>query len=92
MMDCTFIIAYMCAALLSGTLSAFIVILMHKWGLVELMQTRGPRLLSEMARCDFCLSFWTSLVLAAIACMVSGRPEALALPVFSCVISRYLLQ
>lgn len=50
-------------AIISG-LSAFILILMQKWGIIEWLQVHGWEYISRAANCDFCLSWWVSLVVA----------------------------
>lgn len=44
--------------------AAFIILLLKKWGVVEWLQVHGSNLVSQMANCDFCLSWWTSLSVA----------------------------
>lgn len=44
--------------------AAFIILLLKKWGVVEWLQVHGSNLVSQMANCDFCLSWWTSLLVA----------------------------
>ena len=43
--------------------SAFIILLAMKLGIIEWMQTHGDVFISEMAKCNFCLSFWVGMVL-----------------------------
>lgn len=52
--------------------SAFLVILSDKWGIRTAMQVKGPKIISKMANCDFCICFWTSVGLAVIAAALSG--------------------
>lgn len=51
--------------------------------------TRG--LLQEMLKCDFCLGFWTSLILSIIVLAVLGNWWILFAPVFTTPIIRFLL-
>lgn len=56
-------------------LSAFALSLLIKWEVVEWLQVHGTDLVSRMANCGFCLSWWTcvlvSVMLAVFSCDVS---------------------
>lgn len=54
--------------------AAFILTLLYKWEIVEYIQVRGGRLLSEMAKCDFCLSWWTCVAVVAVLVLL-GKVE-----------------
>ena len=53
--------------------AAFAILLMDKIGFREEVQVRAPRLISEMFSCDFCLSWWTCLVMASVIALLDGN-------------------
>lgn len=79
------------AAVLVALCAAFLLTLAGKWGLLEWIQAHGCRPLSEMARCGFCLSFWTGLALSAVPLCMTGDWLMLTIPVFSAPVTRMLL-
>lgn len=71
--------------------AAFFILLISKMGLRDEVIARAPKLISEMFSCDFCLSFWTSLVLAIAMAIVLNKADILVIPVLSTPIIRSLL-
>ena len=54
----------------------FMTTLWHKCILTgEWLQVRGCGLVSEMASCDFCLSWWTCVLMCGIGWLVTGSVE-----------------
>ena len=47
-------------------LAAFVVLMLKKIGVIEAGQIYGGRLISELCRCDFCLSWWACLFIAVV--------------------------
>lgn len=81
-----------CAAcVLVALLAAWGLTLLRKWGAIERMQVRGCDLVSRLASCDFCLSWWAGVAVSVIAATVLGEWELLAAPFFSTMITRALL-
>lgn len=74
-----------------GCVAAFFVTLAKKWGIVEQIQMRGNEFFSEMARCDFCLSWWTCCVLTLLYVFATGNIDMIYMPFVGTMISRYLL-
>lgn len=74
-----------------GLVAAFFVTLAKKWGIVEQIQMRGNEFFSEMARCDFCLSWWTCCVLTLLYVLATGNVDMIYMPFVGTMISRYLL-
>lgn len=68
---------FVCYTFVVATTSAFILILLGKWGVIEYMQVRGWRLFSKMAQCNFCLSWWCCLALALVLAVASERIDML---------------
>ena len=71
--------------------SAFIILLAMKVGIIEWMQVHGDKFISELAKCNFCLSFWTgTLLFVGVACWYDN-PLFLFGGVLSCPLTRFLL-
>lgn len=85
------IMRFAAVAVLVALCAAFLLTLAGKLGVLEWIQAHGCRLLSEMARCGFCLSFWAGLALSAVLLCVTGDWLMLTIPVFSAPITRMLL-
>lgn len=58
-----------------GCVAAFLLLLAYKWDIVERMQVEGNEFVSKMAHCDFCMSWWLSVILTGIimACLNDWR-------------------
>lgn len=78
-------------SVVTGLLAAFFITLARKWGVVEMMQVRGSELISEMAHCDFCLSWWACVVITLIYLLVTGDCDMVWMPFLGTMISRFLL-
>lgn len=70
--------------------SAFVILLMGKTGVRDGVIAKAPALVSKLFSCDFCLSFWTSVVIVAAAIAVTGDISLAAVPIFSTPITRIL--
>jgi len=46
--------------------ATFILLFIQKIGVREWVQIHGPKLISKLFNCDFCLSFWICVVLSII--------------------------
>lgn len=71
---------------------AFSILFIQKIGLRDRVETFGPKLISQLFSCDFCLAFWFS-VLASFIFYIFGvvGPEALYLPFLAAPLIRILL-
>lgn len=74
-----------------GCVAAFFITLAKKWGIVEQMQVRGNDLISEMAHCDFCLSWWACVVLTIVYVFVTGEVDMVYIPFIGTMVSRFLI-
>mgnify|MGYP006923363772 CR=1 FL=1 len=81
----------LCVSVVVACVVAFLLLLAHKVGIVEYMQVHGDKIISKMAQCDFCLSFWLSVFLMVAIVWVTGDCELILLPVVSTPIARRLL-
>ena len=71
--------------------SAFLLLLAYKWGIVEWLQVHGGAIVSKMANCDFCLSWWVNVVLSVILFAVTLDVTVLAIPFVSTMLTRKLI-
>lgn len=76
---------------IAATLSAYLLILAAKWKVVEWMQVRGWKWLSDLANCDFCLSWWINVVVCIVAWLVMGDVLWLVVPFFATMLTRKLI-
>ena len=84
-----------CQAIIVALIAAFIILFLGKTGLRtkfrDFNDEIGITVLADMLDCDFCLSFWTCLVIATLLWVLFGyKPDFLVL---FCAppITRYLL-
>lgn len=71
--------------------AAFIILLLKKLGFVEWMQVHGDKITSQLFGCDFCMSFWTAMLLCAVICAFNDDARMMIVPLFSTPLTRYLL-
>lgn len=74
-----------------GCIAAFFITLGKKWGIVEYLQVHGSELISEMAHCDFCMSFWVCVVLSLFYALGTGDVMFIGIPFVGTMVSRFLL-
>lgn len=70
--------------------AAFALLLLKKWGIIEWLQVHGNDLISKMANCDFCLSWWTCLVVAIVAAILAQDPLCILTAVMATPLTRKL--
>lgn len=70
--------------------AAFALLLLKKWGIIEWLQVHGNDLISKMANCDFCLSWWTCLVVATVAAILAQDPLCILTAVMATPLTRKL--
>jgi len=75
-----------------SALSAFILTLLTKWGVVEYVQIHGNKFFSKMFSCNFCLSWWINVLLTAVlVALTNGNFELAILPFINTCITKKLL-
>lgn len=74
-----------------GSTTAFIIILIKKLGIRDIIISRAPKLFSQLFDCDFCLSFWISVIFVIILVYINKDISMLIIPFLSTPISRFLL-
>lgn len=84
-------------SLFVGLISAFIILLTAKVGITEWVQVHGSKLISELFSCQFCLSFWTGVLISCILLIfitfTGGylQPLYVFIPICSTPITRMIL-
>ena len=78
-------------SILIASASAFGILLIGRLGLRDEIVMRAPRLISQLFECDFCLSFWVSLILAVILALVLPDASILITPLISTPLTRILI-
>ena len=76
---------------LVASLSAFIVIILHKTRIIDGLSKSTNSYLYKLSQCNFCLSFWVSLVISCLVVVYTGNILYMAIPVISSPISRIML-
>ena len=75
-----------------GALSAFMIIVARKIGLLDYLEARSPKWMPW--GCDFCLGFWISCILAILAFIFVVKFKGLMamIPLISATINRAFLR
>ena len=84
-------IYYLAIVVLIALAATFIIQFAEKRGYRDRAIDSTKGLLREMLECDFCLGFWTSLVLSIFVLVVLGNWWILFAPAFTTPIIRFLL-
>lgn len=71
--------------------SAFVILFMTKIGFREYVEVNGSKLLSELFSCDFCLSFWTGLIITVFIVAFTGDFSLFLCAVITPPITRILI-
>ena len=82
---------FLISIILIALASAFVLTLAYKWGIIEWMQVHGDKIISQMANCDFCLSFWSNVIVCMVVMLVVDDMTVGLAPLFSTMITRKLL-
>lgn len=82
---------YLILILLTALFSAFSINLLKKWGIIEWLQIHGSELISKLAHCDFCLSWWMNVIVSVTIALALGNWIFLLVPFFSTMITRFIL-
>lgn len=70
---------------------AFLLMLAYKLGIVEWLQINGNNFFSKMAHCDFCMSWWLSLIVTILILGFTGDLHLLVVPFIATPIARRFL-
>ena len=72
-------------------MAAFVVVLLKKWGIAEWMQVHGNGFVSQLFSCDFCMSWWASVIIATAGLLLFNDLAFLLAPVLATPIARYMV-
>ena len=90
-MSTVYFIAMLSALIYIALAAAFAILLIGKLGIRDNIIAKAPKLISQLFDCDFCLSFWTSLILAVILAIFFREMNILFIPIISTPITRILI-
>lgn len=90
-MSTVYFITLLSALIYIALAAAFVILLIGKLGIRDNIITKAPKLISQLFDCDFCLSFWTSLILAVILAIFFREMNILFIPIISTPITRILI-
>lgn len=76
---------------MTACVAAFLLLLAYKLGIVEKMQLLGPDIIAKMAHCDFCMSWWLSVMLAVVFMIIFKDWTFVFVPFVSTPIARRLI-
>lgn len=77
--------------LIVALFAAWCILLLRKLGVIEWVQAYACLTLSRLASCDFCLSWWTCVVVSCVIAMLLEQWLVLLVPFVSTPITRKLL-
>lgn len=84
-------------SILVALVTCFIILLAYKTGIIEWVQVHGSKLFAELFNCEFCMSFWISIILTSLLLVFitfttgNFEPIYLLIPILSTPITRFLL-
>ena len=76
--------------LIVALLAAFLLLAAYKTGIVEQLQVRGNKLVSEMAQCDFCMCWWLSLAVSIVFLVVTMDRVCIGIPFLATPLARWI--
>lgn len=86
---------FMATAIVTACVSAFIILAFTKLGLrdkvINFCDAKGLKFFGSLLNCDFCLSFWLTVVLSVIAFLFAAHALLFLLIVVSPPLTRFLL-
>jgi hypothetical protein len=85
------LLSIMMVAGLVACVTAFILLLAYKLGIIEYLQVHGDKVISQMAQCNFCMSFWLSVLQMIVIVAVTDESSLIAIPLVSTPIARILV-
>lgn len=82
---------FLAASITVALAACWLILWISKIGFREWMQVNAPKLVSEMFSCDFCLSWWTCLLLSICLAIAMLSPVYVLCAVIATPITRYLI-
>lgn len=90
-MSTVYFITMLSALIYISSSAAFAILFAERLGIRDKIVAEAPKLISQLFECDFCLSFWTSLILAIILAIIFNEISIIFIPIVSTPITRILL-
>ena len=90
-MSTVYFITLLSALIYVALSAAFAILLIGKLGIRDNIIAKAPKLISQLFDCDFCLSFWTSVILAVILAIFFREMSIILIPIISTPITRILI-
>ena len=90
-MSTVYFITLLSALIYIALAAAFTILLIGKLGIRDSIIAKAPKLISQLFDCDFCLSFWTSLIIAIILAIFFNEMSIILIPIISTPITRILI-
>lgn len=90
-MSTVYFITMLSALIYIALAAAFYILLIGKLGVRDEIIARAPKLISQLFDCDFCLSFWMSLILAIVLAIFFNEMSIIFIPIISTPITRILI-
>lgn len=87
----TLLDALLMIATIVALASAFFILFIGKIGLRDKVILHAPKLISQMFGCDFCLSFWTALVISSLIAVLLGSWAVMVVPLMSTPLTRIMV-
>lgn len=85
------LLSLMFASAFVACIVAFTLLLAYKLGIVEWLQVHGDKFTSKLAQCNFCMSFWMSMLFMFVIVAVTDDAHLMAIPLISTPIARMML-
>lgn len=82
---------YIYKVVIIALVSAFILMLARKWGIIEYMQVHGNDIIHRMSSCNFCLSWWTCNIVSILFAIITKDWTYMLVPMCSTSITSRLL-
>lgn len=77
--------------ILIALIAAFSILFIGKTGIRDKIVEKAPKLLSMLFDCDYCLSFWTAMLMCVVMYFTTFDSSYLFVPILSTPITRFLL-
>jgi hypothetical protein len=81
----------MTVSVIVGCIAAFLLLLLYKLGIVEWLQVHGDPIISKLAQCDYCMSFWLCGIIMLTMAAITDDAGLICVPIIATPIARRLL-
>lgn len=71
--------------------ASFLLLLAYKTGLVEWMQVNGGKYMSQMAHCNFCMSWWLCVIMTVFLFTFTEDIHCVCVPFLATPIARMMV-